>query len=121
MNAQVIFPIVLFGTLAVVGVLLVLSLFGRDPDRTPQANLGCGTLILIAIIVSIFNQPRSSELASELKSDISRLNESLEATQQTLNSQADDLAEIRSLLEEMQGAKQEPDEPLPAELQPEAP
>ena len=45
---------VLLGALVAVGILLVLSFFAqRDKDRAPQASLGCGTLILIAIIVSI--------------------------------------------------------------------
>jgi hypothetical protein len=53
----------------------------RD-DRTQQASLGCGTLILIALIVMIFSNRGHGDLESEvrgLRSQVSELKQSVEA------------------------------------------
>jgi hypothetical protein len=61
-----------------------------DDKRTQQVSLGCGTLILIAVIVSIFSSRGTGDLEREvrgLRSDVGELKKSVDA--QT--------AEIRSL------------------------
>jgi hypothetical protein len=53
-----------------------------DDRRTQQVTLGCGTLILIALIVSIFSgRPGLEELEREvrgLRSDIGELKKAIE-------------------------------------------
>ncbi len=53
-----------------------------DENRTQQVSLGCGTLILIALIVMIFSSPRVDEIQSEvqgLQSEVTQLKGSVEA------------------------------------------
>jgi hypothetical protein len=54
-----------------------------DDRRTQQVTLGCGTLILIALIVSIFSgRPGLGDLEQEvrgLRSDIGELKNTIEA------------------------------------------
>jgi len=72
-----------------------------DDNRTQQVSLGCGTLILIALIVLIFSGRGSKDLTHEvhaLRSEVGELKKSVEA--QT--------AEIKSLqqkLEKQQGVE----------------
>ena len=52
-----------------------------DENRTQQVSLGCGTLILIALIVMIFSWPRVDEIQSEvqgLQSEVPQLKGSVE-------------------------------------------
>ena len=60
--------------------------------RVTPVRLGCGTLIVIAIIVVIFGQAGREELGP----DVRRLQNTLEEFQETLESQT---AEIRDLSE----------------------
>ncbi len=39
-----------------------------NDNRTQHATLGCGTLILIALIVLFFSKPGMSDLQQEVKS-----------------------------------------------------
>lgn len=58
-----------------------------DDNRTQQVSLGCGTLILIALIVLIFSGRGSNELEREirgLRSEIGELKQAVEA--QTIQS-----------------------------------
>jgi Sec-independent protein translocase protein TatA len=53
-----------------------------DDDRTQQVSLGCGTLILIALIVLIFSGRGTGDLereVRELRSQVSELKNSVEA------------------------------------------
>jgi hypothetical protein len=53
-----------------------------DEKRTHQVTLGCGTLILIALIVMFFSRPGIGELQQEvqhLRTDIGELRRSVEA------------------------------------------
>jgi Sec-independent protein translocase protein TatA len=53
-----------------------------DENRTQQVSLGCGTLILIALIVLIFSGRGSSDLEREvqgLRSEVVELRKSIEA------------------------------------------
>jgi cell division protein FtsL len=53
-----------------------------DENRTQQVSLGCGTLILIALIVLIFSGRGSSDLEREvqgLRSEVVELKKSIEA------------------------------------------
>lgn len=53
-----------------------------DEKRTQQATLGCGTLILIAVIVALFSHPGVSDLEREvrnLRSDVGELKKAVEA------------------------------------------
>jgi hypothetical protein len=78
----------------------ILELHMADDKRTTQVNLGCGTLILIALIVLIFSGRGTDDLEREvhgLRSEVVELKKSVEA--QT--------AEIKSLqqkLDKQEGA-----------------
>ena len=53
-----------------------------DEKRTQQASLGCGTLILIALIVLIFSGRGTGDLEREvhgLRSEVRELKKSVEA------------------------------------------
>jgi hypothetical protein len=52
-----------------------------DESRTQQVSLGCGTLILIALIVLIFSGRRTDDLEREirgLRSDVNELKTSID-------------------------------------------
>jgi hypothetical protein len=52
-----------------------------DERRTQQATLGCGSLILIALIVILFSRPGLGDLEREVKglrSDVKELKTSVE-------------------------------------------
>jgi len=52
-----------------------------DDRRTQQATLGCGSLILIALIVMFFSRPGLGDLEREVKglrSDVGELKKSIE-------------------------------------------
>jgi len=53
-----------------------------DENRTQHATLGCGTLILIALIVMFFSRPGIGDLEREvhgLRSEVGELKKSIEA------------------------------------------
>jgi hypothetical protein len=53
-----------------------------DEKRTQQATLGCGTLILIALIVMFFSRPGMGDLEREvrgLRSEVGELRKSIDA------------------------------------------
>jgi hypothetical protein len=53
-----------------------------DDNRSHQATLGCGTLILIALIVMFFSRPGISDLEKEvrsLRSEVSELKRTIES------------------------------------------
>lgn len=49
-----------------------------DSSRTPQVQLGCGTLILIAIIVAIFSQGGEREELRKIQNRLDRIERILE-------------------------------------------
>jgi Sec-independent protein translocase protein TatA len=70
-----------------------------DGQRTSQASLGCGTLILIALIVMIFSGRGASELEREvqgLRSEINELKKSVDA-------QSNELKMLRQKLDKKPG------------------
>lgn len=72
-------------------------------SRNQQVSLGCGTLIIIALIVAIFSERGTSDLEREVKglrSEVGELRQSVDAQS----------AEIRQLLERL------PPPPKAAEL-----
>lgn len=68
-----------------------------DENRTQQVSLGCGTLILIALIVLIFSGRGGDELdrevkglrsdVKELKTSVERQTDEIERLQQKLDKQ----------------------------------
>jgi len=65
-----------------------------DDRRSQQATLGCGTLILIAVIVALFSHPGVGNLESEvrsLRSDVGELKKAVDAQS----------AEIRALRQKL--------------------
>lgn len=53
-----------------------------DDKRSQQVSLGCGTLILIALIVLLFSGPGNGDLEREvrgLRSEVGNLKQSVEA------------------------------------------
>jgi hypothetical protein len=69
-----------------------------DEKRTQQATLGCGTFILIALIVAIFSHPGVSNLEREvhgLRSEVGELRKSIDAQS----------TEIRALRERIEKGK----------------
>jgi hypothetical protein len=66
-----------------------------DDRRNQQVTLGCGTLLLIALIVAMFSHPGVSDLQREvhgLRSDVGEL-------KKTVDGQS---AEIRALREKLE-------------------
>ena len=64
-----------------------------NPDR--KATLGCGTLILIALIVIIFSKGGSDELEKELRKTTTRL----ESLEKGIDGQKVQLDQLRATLE----------------------
>ncbi len=64
-----------------------------NPDR--RATLGCGTLILIALIVIIFSKGGSDELGKELRKTTTRL----ESLEKGIGDQKAQLDQLRATLE----------------------
>lgn len=66
-----------------------------DGSRSQQATLGCGTLILIALIVAIFSRPGLGDLeheVRELRTEVRHLKTAVD----------DQSAEIRALRQKME-------------------
>jgi hypothetical protein len=69
-----------------------------DDRRTQQATLGCGTLILIAIIVLIFSRPGISDLekdVSKLRTDVGDLKRAIDSQTTEIRRLADKVAEVQ--------------------------
>ena len=64
---------------------------------TRPASLGCGTLILIALIVLFFSRPGLSDLESK----VSRLQGSVEELKKASDEQTKELRELRKAVEEL--------------------
>ena len=60
-------------------------------------NLGCGTLIIIAIIVAIFSQAGNRDLVPE----ISSLRSVVQELKQAVDSQTNEIQELRSKIDEL--------------------
>jgi FtsZ-interacting cell division protein ZipA len=92
--------ILISGALAAIAILVAVFFARRSEsgEKSQQVSLGCGTLILIAVIVAGFSSPR----VRDLESDVSKLQESVDQMQETLNSQTESIMEIRELIEAMQ-------------------
>lgn len=67
-----------------------------NQTRTQQANLGCGTLILIAIIVALFSRPGMDELEGKIQS----IRVEITALKQIVENQTSEIKAIRNLLEQ---------------------
>jgi len=66
--------------------------------RSQQVNLGCSTLILIALIVLIFSGGRNDEIRREIQS--------LNSTVRQLNTSVDSLTnEVKALLQKLEGTR----------------
>ncbi len=71
-------------------------------DNSQKANLGCGTLILIAIIVLVFGNTGNEELSQDmqqLRQQVSGLDTSVQQLETALQAQSRQLKLIRELLE----------------------
>jgi septal ring factor EnvC (AmiA/AmiB activator) len=68
------------------------------PDNNTKASLGCGSLILIAIIVLIFSNGKNDEMEVELRgarTSIKSLESEIEAQSDTLSRIEDELKKLR--------------------------
>jgi len=72
-----------------------------DDTHTQRATLGCGTLILIALIVLIFSNPS----VSNLKNEIAGLRSEIGQLKKTIDAQTD---QIKTLQEKLERAKGQP-------------
>ena len=69
-----------------------------DERRTQHATLGCGTFILIALIVMIFGRPGTSDLQQDVQSLRSEVMDLRKAVESQTN-------EIKRLNEKLDGAQ----------------
>jgi type II secretory pathway component PulM len=69
-----------------------------DANRSTEATLGCGTLILIAIIVMIFSKPGVNELEKEVRALRGEVKELKQAVQ-------DQTQHVKGLLDGMEKPK----------------
>ncbi len=72
---------------------------GVGPRATP-ASLGCGTLILIAIIVAIFSQAGTQDLEEE----VSRLRYTVHELKEAIDAQTDEIEQLRSKIDKLEPA-----------------
>jgi len=75
--------------------------FRLTSDRYPAASLGCGTLIISALIVALFSNAGYRKTAEELAS----LRNQVEELKKSVNAQTD---QIRGLKELIQGRNSAP-------------
>jgi type II secretory pathway component PulM len=68
-----------------------------DFNRSQQVNLGCGTLILIALIVIIFGGGRNDGAKQEVQS----LDSTIRQLKTAIDSQADQIKALRQAIESM--------------------
>ena len=66
-----------------------------DENRTQQVSLGCGTLILIALIVLIF----SGRIPENLDRDIKALRTDVQELKKAIDDQADEIRELQQQLD----------------------
>lgn len=69
-----------------------------SPDSSAKASLGCGSLILIAIIVLIFSNGKNEELEKQLRdtrSEIKELKAEVATQSSTLSRIEDSLRKLR--------------------------
>jgi Sec-independent protein translocase protein TatA len=66
-----------------------------DENRTQQVSLGCGTLILIALIVLIF----SGRIPENLDRDIKALRTDVQELKKSIDDQADEIRELQQQLD----------------------
>ena len=74
-------------------------------EDSQKVGLGCGTLILIAIIVLIFGNAGNEELSQDiqqLRQQVAQLNTSVQRLESALETQSGQLKGIRQLLEKGQ-------------------
>ena len=76
-------------------------------DRTITANLGCGTLILIAVIVNMFSRGGMKDIEYEL----SRLSEEVNSLTSAVQKQSEDVKQLRALIEPQRPASSKPTTP----------
>jgi hypothetical protein len=67
-----------------------------DTDRTQHVTLGCGTLILIALIVMFFSHSGTSEVKNEVQSLRSEIRE----LKQSIDIQSNEIKMLRENLSE---------------------
>ncbi len=65
--------------------------------KSQQASLGCGTLILIALIVMIFSSPRTHEIESE----ISQLRNEVGVLTQSIQEQTAEIKQMQQQLNQL--------------------
>jgi len=70
----------------------------KAKPEIPPVSLGCGTLILIALIVSVFSEPDNAKLEKQ----VSRLQASVEDMRQSVSAQTVEIRKLRNLIEERQ-------------------
>jgi hypothetical protein len=68
-----------------------------DADRSTQVSLGCGTLILIALIVLMF----SGRSGDEVKREIQSLDSTVRQLKTAIDSQSDQIKALRQTMEDM--------------------
>ena len=81
---------------------------GWTTDRYPAASLGCGTLIIIALIVAIFSNAGYRKTAEELTS----LRNQVEELKRSVDAQTDQIRGLKELIQGLSSA------PKAAEAQP---
>jgi hypothetical protein len=108
--------ILISGALAAIAILVAVFFARRSEsgEKSQQVSLGCGTLILIAVIVAGFSSPR----VRDLESDVSKLQESVDQMQETLDSQTESIMEIRKMIEAMQKPTDGAQEPAENDVDP---
>jgi len=68
-------------------------------NRTPEATIGCGSLILIALIVLIFGKSNTSDLEREVKglrSEVKELKESVDGQSTVIRGLREDLEKSKA-------------------------
>ena len=79
-----------------------------DDRHTQTVSLGCGTLILIALIVLIFGGSDTDKLEREVRSlqtGITQLSGEVKSLQGMLEQQSTDLSALRRAVEELAAAQ----------------
>jgi hypothetical protein len=72
-----------------------------DDRRTEHVTLGCGTLILIALIVLFFSRPG----LSDLERDVRALRSEMGELKKALESQTNEIKRMREMLNKLQPGK----------------
>ncbi len=69
--------------------------FKLTSDRYPPASLGCGTLIIIALIVAIFSNARAQNTAEALTS----LRNQVEELKKSVDAQSEQVRDLKKLIQ----------------------